>query len=147
MLGTDLAIQRKLNISIQMPEDETSILSAHQDYRSGESPFQRVIWIPLTDAFDSNAMYINNESGVYEPINIKRGEILIFDPNTMHGNVLNKTQKTRVSLNIRIKNWFSPDLGDFIPDRQFGEQYEDLCFSHATINAFKMLSELKENKR
>ena len=140
ILGLDLAIQKKLNISIQMPGDENSVLEKHTDFRTGDSPFQRVIWIPLTNSFDTNSMFMENELGNYEPVKLNFGEFLIFDPNTKHGNVVNKTTKTRVSINIRIKNWFTPDLSDEAPDRQFGVYYEDLCFSESTLRTFKILS-------
>ena len=140
IFGLDLAIQKKLNLSIQMPEDENSVLEKHTDFRSGDSPFQRVIWIPLTDSFDSNAMFMENELGNYEPVKVNFGEFLIFDPNTNHGNIVNKTKKTRVSVNIRVKNWFSPDFSDEAPDRQFGVFYEDLCLSESTLRTFKILS-------
>ena len=141
LIGQDLAIQTQINLSIQIPNDESSILEPHQDYRSRDSPFQKVIWIPLTECRDTNCLYMNNKVDQFEPIEAKYGEIIIFDPNIMHGNVLNTTKKTRVSVNIRIKNWFSPDMGTYIPDRQFGEYYEDFNFSKSTKNAFKLIDE------
>ena len=141
ILGLDLAIQKKLNLSIQMPRDKNSILEKHIDLRSGDSPFQRVIWIPLTKAFDTNAMYMSNSDDDYNPINIDFGKVLIFDPNTKHGNVENKTTKTRISINVRVKNWFSPDLTSEAPDRQFGVYYEDLCFSESTLRSFNLMKD------
>ena len=141
ILGLDLAIQKKLNLSIQMPGDKNSILEKHIDLRTGDSPFQRVIWIPITEAFGTNAMYMANSNDDYEPINIGFGKILIFDPNTQHGNVENTTTKTRISINVRVKNWFSPDQASDVPDRQFGVYYEDLCFSESTLRSFNYLKE------
>ena len=141
LMGQDLAIQTQINLSMQIPNDESSILEPHQDYRSGDSPFQKVIWIPLTECRDTNCLYMNNNDGIFEPIEAKYGEIMMFDPNTLHGNVLNTTKKTRVSVNIRVKNWFSPDMGTYIPDRQFGEYYEDFNFSKSTKRAFKIIEE------
>ena len=117
ILGLDLAIQKKLNLSIQMPRDKNSILEKHIDLRTGDSPFQRVIWIPITEAFGTNAMHMSNSDNNYEPINIGFGQVLIFDPNTNHVNVENTTTKTRISINVRVKNLFTPyrgkKLGDF----------------------------------
>ena len=144
ILGLDLAIQKNLNLSIQMPGEINSILEKHVDYRTGDSPFQRVVWIPITNSYDSNSIFMLDKESNYKPININYGEFLVFDPNTEHGNILNKTDKTRVSINVRVKNWFSPDLSDFAPDRQFGVYYEDLCFSESTIRAFEILD--KENE-
>ena len=83
-------------------------------------------------------MYMDNEKVLWA-CRIKFWEFG-SDPNTNHGNVINETTKTRVSINIRIKNWFTPDLADEAPDRQFGVYYEDLCFSESTLRAFKILS-------
>ena len=141
LIGQDLAIQTQINLSIQIPGDKSSILEPHQDYRSGDSPFRKVIWIPLTECRDTNCLYMNTKNEQFEPIEAKYGEIIIFDPNTIHGNVLNTTEKTRVSVNIRIKNWFTPDMGTYIPDRQFGEYYEDFNFSKSTKRAFKVIEE------
>ena len=56
--GRDLLVQSKINLSIQMPKDQTSILPIHTDSSSADSPFQTNIWIPLTDAFETNSMFI-----------------------------------------------------------------------------------------
>ena len=139
ILGMDLAIQKNLNLSIQMPYDKTSLLSKHTDYESGDSPFQWVLWIPITNSFSTNAVYMNNENGNFESVNIEQGKFMLFDPNTPHGNVLNTTKETRISVNIRLKNWFAPDLGNKVPDRQHGIYYEDFCFSESTIRAFRLI--------
>ena len=44
VLGPDILIQRKLNFSIQMPGDESSLLGMHTDTLSGQSPFELVMW-------------------------------------------------------------------------------------------------------
>jgi hypothetical protein len=138
IVGPDLAIQTNLNVSIQCPEDHSSLLAKHVDPRSGDSPFQYVLWIPLTDSYDSNAMHMQDPSdGCYKPLNISYGNFVIFNSNIPHGNILNKTNKTRVSVNIRVKNWFTPD-NCAAPDRQFGIYYEDFVFTSATIEAFDL---------
>ena len=57
MHGRDIVIQSKINLSIQLPKDNSSILPAHTDCASGDSPFQTNIWIPLTDTFKSNSIF------------------------------------------------------------------------------------------
>ena len=130
ILGPDILRQKKINISIQMPLDESALLKAHSDSWAGDSPFQINLWLPLTDAFDTNSMFIFNRS---ETISILKkiqsganliidelisrenflslsfGQYLLFNPALIHGNVVNRTQRTRVSLNIRFKSLFTPD--------------------------------------
>ncbi len=162
MHGRDIVIQSKINLSIQLPNDNSSILPAHTDCASGDSPFQTNIWIPLTDTFKSNSMFIFNEKqslDYYKNIakkksnniklrkinnkfvELKYGQILMFNPALVHGNVINKTNKTRVSLNIRAKSLFSPEPSDRNPDRRFGTYYKKFQISDDTkfaINIMRM---------
>ena len=154
-LGRDLAIQNKLNLSIQMPNDTSSVLDLHTDALSGESVFEIVLWVPLTKSFDSNAMYIfdpktskimlsempkNERIGMkllYEKfkgkanfINVEVGQGVIFSPTMFHGNVLNKTSSTRVSINCRFKNIFSHEAAS--GERRLGSFYKILTTSEIT---------------
>jgi len=148
LLGPDILIQTKMNISIQMPDDTTSLLRAHSDCNSGDSPFQLNLWIPLTKAYESNSMFIYNEESSEryynnlvrnkfdvdydDPETIQRygkfmsmevGEYLIFPPSLIHGNTINHTEATRISVNIRFKSIFSPDSPHSTEDRKNGVYY------------------------
>ena len=57
LFGPDLLIQRKLNLSIQMPNDKSSILGMHTDTLSGQSPFEFVMWTAFSKSYDSNSMF------------------------------------------------------------------------------------------
>ena len=50
-------MQRKINLSIQLPYDNSSLLPIHSDVWSGCSPFV-VLWVPLVDVYDSKSMFI-----------------------------------------------------------------------------------------
>ena len=67
------------------------------------------------------------------------GEFIIFNPALLHGNVENKTNSTRVSLNIRLKSMFSPEPSNRNPDRRFGTYYEVLKISDNTKFALDYL--------
>ena len=133
IVGNELAMQKKINLSIQMPNDKDSLLDMHSDIYAGESPFQVVLWTPLVDAYDTKAMFftkpainkkINYEilnsdkytvKQLYEKnkkdfqfLNIKYGDVLIFSPLILHGNTINKTKESRFSLNCRFKSLLSP---------------------------------------
>ena len=60
VVGTEIAGNRTLNFSIQVPNDETSLLPIHSDVFSGESEFQVNLWVPMVDVFDTNSMFIFN---------------------------------------------------------------------------------------
>ena len=72
-------------------------------------------------------------------IKLSFGQILIFNPALIHGNVLNKTKKTRISLNVRLKSIFSPEPNERNPDRKFVTYYKKLKISENTNFAIKVL--------
>ena len=51
LVGNELAMQAKINLSIQFPNDESSLLPLHSDTWSGDSPFEVVVWLPLVDCY------------------------------------------------------------------------------------------------
>lgn len=160
LVGNELVMQNSINMSIQLPEDNSSLLGMHADTWSGDSPFEIVVWLPLVDCFKTKSMYIMNakyynkflkqnnfssQSSVEEIykknkkylswIDIKFGEVLLFNQNLPHGNIVNKENETRFSLNCRFKSLFSPygnkKIGDFFspielkPMTKIGLEYEE----------------------
>src|SRR3546814_7496948 len=55
VVGNELAMQNKVNLSIQMPRDETSTLAMHADVWSAETPYEVVQWTPLVDVHNPKA--------------------------------------------------------------------------------------------
>ena len=134
LVGNEIAMQKKINISIQIPNDDKSMLPMHSDIYAGESPFEVVIWIPMMNVKkSSHSMFITNprdnkkineqitksknttilkiynkHKKKFKFLKINYGEILIFSPIIQHGNIVNKTNETRVSLNCRFKSLLSP---------------------------------------
>ncbi len=131
IVGNENVIQKKINLSIQLPNDETSILPVHSDTWAGDSPFEVVIWIPLVNCKKTQSMFIlpkntkifdnfkkykfTKNSQIMKKIkkdikfiNIKYGEILVFSQNLPHGNTLNLESKTRWSFNARVKSLMTP---------------------------------------
>jgi len=152
LLGPDILIQKKINLSIQCPNDAASILASHSDIMSGDSIFEYVVWIPLTDAYETNSMFILDSdrsmhylNGLRDSlplstghielvdfVNLKIGKLLIFSPTLIHGNVLNTTVHTRISLNFRVKNLFTPYQKWTPEDRKPGVYYDVLSMSEST---------------
>jgi len=58
VVGNELAMQLRINLSIQLPHDDSSLLPVHADVWSGDSPFEVVDWLPLVDCYGSKAMYL-----------------------------------------------------------------------------------------
>jgi len=142
IVGNELAMQNNINLSIQLPNDESSLLPLHSDTWSGDSPFEVVLWLPLVNCYKTKSMFIldqdksekfrkffNNKniktsSDLHQKfkkdfnfLRVNFGQFLLFNQNLPHGNVINKTKETRLSLNCRFKGLFTPyaqkKLGNF----------------------------------
>ena len=139
-------MQKKINLSIQLPKDDSSLLAVHSDVWAGDSPFEIVVWLPLVNCFKTKTMYIlppkknklfnkkvsekkySDNEKVYRLIKqdvkwikINYGQVLIFDQSLPHGNIVNKEKETRWSLNCRFKNIFTP-----YGDKKIGEFFEPI---------------------
>jgi len=142
VIGNELAMQNNINLSIQLPNDESSLLPIHSDTWSGDSPFESVLWLPLVNCYKSKSMFILNSKKIekfnktfskkqiqsvsdlykhfkkdFKFVKINFGSYLLFNQNLPHGNLINTTNETRVSLNCRFKGLFTPymqkELGNF----------------------------------
>ena len=152
VVGNELAMQRRLNLSIQLPEDDSSLLAVHADVWDGDSPFEVVVWLPLVDCHDSKSMFIlppakgrevEAEMGRFdglstedlfrhiEPhltwLDVPFGSVLLFNQNLMHGNRVNRENETRWSMNCRFKSLFSPYAG-----KRVGEFFEPITLRAAS---------------
>jgi len=161
LAGNDLVMQKNINLSIQLPKDNSSLLPIHSDVWSGDSQFEINLWVPLVNCYKSKSMYILEQKNYsyFEDIvknkkisdsdtlykllrnklkclSINYGQILIFNQNLPHGNIVNVEKETRWSMNCRFKNIFSPygdkKLGEFFapismrPMTELALNYENL---------------------
>jgi sporadic carbohydrate cluster 2OG-Fe(II) oxygenase len=146
IVGNELAMQLRVNLSIQMPNDDSSLLPVHADTWSGDSPFEVVVWVPLVDCYKTKTMFIlpppktadlnknfsklagKSSENLFasiekevEWLEIKKGEILIFNQALPHGNRINHESETRWSMNCRFKGVFTP-----YSDKKIGEFFEPI---------------------
>jgi sporadic carbohydrate cluster 2OG-Fe(II) oxygenase len=151
IVGNELAMQIKINLSIQFPGDENSLLPIHADTWSGDSPYEVVLWVPLVDCYNTKSMYIlpaefssklavvdskKTSDELFKIVNrdihwikIKYGEILIFNQGLPHGNRVNEELQTRWSLNCRFKGVFNP-----YGDKKIGEFFEPITLRPASLS-------------
>lgn len=150
LVGNELVMQRNINLSIQLPNDDSSLLPIHCDTWSGDSPYEVVLWVPLVDCYDTKSMFfVDREWDAKVQPNLKDyktsedlwnavkdhaqfmkvdyGECLIFTQNIMHGNRVNKTSETRWSMNCRFKSALTP-----YADKKLGEFFEPVTIRAAT---------------
>jgi sporadic carbohydrate cluster 2OG-Fe(II) oxygenase len=152
LVGNELAMQLRVNLSIQFPGDDGSLLPVHADTWSGDSPFEVVVWLPLVDCYRTKAMYIlppmaaaelshqfveragNSSEDLYRSIQdevkwleVRYGEVLVFDQALPHGNRVNQESETRWSMNCRFKGVFTP-----YGDKKIGEFFEPITLRAAS---------------
>jgi sporadic carbohydrate cluster 2OG-Fe(II) oxygenase len=152
VVGNELAMQRRVNLSVQLPGDESSLLPVHSDVWSGDSPFEVVLWVPLVDCHDTKSMYLlppaadagfhgrlaefhgKSSEDLYQAIapfvsflTVPFGSVLLFSQNLMHGNRVNAETSTRWSMNCRFKAVLAP-----YGDKRLGEFFEPLVIRPAT---------------
>ena len=152
LVGNELAMQLRVNLSIQFPNDDSSLLPVHADTWSGDSPYEVVVWLPLVNCYGTKAMYIlppSNTDDLNKNFNIKAGkssedlynsikndvkwlevkfgEVLIFDQALPHGNRVNLETETRWSMNCRFKAVFTP-----YGDKKLGEFFDPITLRAAT---------------
>jgi sporadic carbohydrate cluster 2OG-Fe(II) oxygenase len=127
-LGKDVLIQKFGNLRILVPDQDKigAVLLYHQGRWVGNGLGLRTIWMPFTDCFESNTMQIMDlgisrdvtresvrDKWSYEklndycvenswPITLKPGQAHMFFQEHIHGNIPNRTNKTRVSIDIRL---------------------------------------------
>ncbi|MDC3119478.1 2OG-Fe(II) oxygenase [Candidatus Pelagibacter sp.] len=151
LCGNELAIQKKINLSIQLPKDNSSILPIHTDVWSGNSPFELVLWIPLVSVQNTKSMFIlppktnnyyfnnlkkfqttdnifNHAKSKLNWLKLRYGQGLIFSQNLLHGNVKNEEKTTRWSFNCRFKSLFSP-----YDKKKFGEYFTSMNLRPSSI--------------
>jgi len=141
LVGNELMMQKNINLSIQLPNDSSSLLPVHSDVWSGDSPYEINMWLPLVNCYKTKSMYIlkqrnfknfekklkklknKNSSKIYNLIKneikwlkVDYGHFLIFNQVLPHGNIINIEKETRWSMNCRFKNIFSP-----YGDKKIGE--------------------------
>lgn len=155
IVGNELAIQKNINLSIQFPNDDSSLLDVHSDTWAGDSSFEVVAWLPLVNCFKTKSMYIlsRRDTQKYSKVflnkkknknldnikmykliknkikwlNIKKGNVLIFNQNLIHGNHVNLEKDTRWSMNCRFKSIFTP-----YSEKAIGEYFEPITLRPAS---------------
>ncbi|OUU21227.1 MAG: 2OG-Fe(II) oxygenase [Candidatus Endolissoclinum sp. TMED37] len=157
LLGNEVSMQLRVNLSIQLPHDESSLLPLHSDVWSGDSPYEIVVWLPLVNCFSTKSMFIlppnkyhklkklfndkkiNSTDKIFNKlrkdliwIEIKYGQILLFNQCLPHGNVVNKTKESRWSLNCRYKGVFTPYV-----DKRIGEFFEPITLKKVSEMALR----------
>ncbi len=152
LVGNELVMQRNVNLSIQLPNDDSSLLPIHADVWDGNSPFEVVVWLPLVDCFGTKTMYLlspdddramhnqfhdfadKSAEDLYQAVKdraqfmkVNKGQVMIFSLSLMHGNRINLEDTTRWSMNVRFKGALTP-----YDDKKLGEYFDPISVRPVT---------------
>lgn len=137
-LGLPVAVQRFLNVRIMLPDKPESIFPFHTGLLYGHGAASRSLWMPLTDVsadedYTASMQIIDIvksreliQYAVDKQLSIAEmtkvfgaqswtlkagpGKVVFFNQENIHGNFVNVTGKTRVSIDFRVA------------DAKFGDQ-------------------------
>jgi len=102
--GEPIVYQKIPTFRIQMPGN-VGVGEWHKDKQYNHNQAEINFFLPFTDAFDTNTIWAESEEdkGDYSPLEAKYGEFIIWEGvRLMHGNKLNQTNRSRVSVDFRI---------------------------------------------
>ncbi len=126
IFGTDIALQRYMNLRILLPTRHEMIINFHTGLWYGHGMGTGTCWIPLTPCFGTNSMLVidrlesielcdealrnkwrqNKMQEVFfshaKPVVAEPGKAFLFNQEVIHGNVPNETDQTRVSIDFRM---------------------------------------------
>jgi len=153
LVGNELVMQIRINLSIQLPDDSSSLLPIHGDTWSGDSPYEIVAWVPLVNCYKTKAMYIlpvnkyhgfinhfsslakkssedwfNAVASDVQFLKVDFGQVLLFNQTLPHGNRVNVENETRWSMNCRFKSIFTP-----YGDKKLGEFFEPITLKPVSL--------------
>lgn len=96
--------QSRPTFRVQVPSNK-SVGEYHRDYDYNHQLGEINIVLALTHMQESSAIWIESVPGLgdYHPMNLSKGQLAVFNGNTCtHGNKLNETGVTRVSMDFRV---------------------------------------------
>ena len=131
LVGCDISCQRNQNIVFQYPKSNR-YSELHTD-APNNSRHEIVYWLPLVDCYKTKSFYLVNakdtdilmgefKKNEFESwhefrneaikrathLEIKFGQILGFWSGLLHGSIINTTNESRISYNMRFKNLYAP---------------------------------------
>jgi ectoine hydroxylase-related dioxygenase (phytanoyl-CoA dioxygenase family) len=99
-----IVYQKIPTFRIQMPNN-VGVGEWHKDKQYNHNQEEINFFLPFTDAFDTNTIWFESEEdkGDYKPMEANYGEFVIWEGVRLtHGNKLNETNVSRVSVDFRI---------------------------------------------
>ena len=130
--GSEILIQRRANTIFNLPGKDQRRQWPHYELMSGISPFTFVIWAPFHDLDDDGGVFyvpseqsfemIKHEQSTglvngptilkkknnYNPSKLKYGEVIVFNPFILHGNIHFESKLARIACSVRFQSIHKP---------------------------------------
>ena len=134
LCGKELFIQRRAHIFFNIPGKKHLNVWNHYEMMSGISPFTFVIWAPLHDLEDNSGAYFIDQKASMEvmkkeqanglvngptifnmmegkkPVNLKFGQVVVFNAVVLHGNISCNTNLARIACSTKFQSCNKPLL-------------------------------------
>jgi len=104
LYGEPVVYQKIPTFRIQAPNN-VGVGEWHKDRQYNHNQNEINFFLPFTDAFDTNTIWAESEEdkGDYSPIEARYGQFVVWEGVRLtHGNKLNQTDVSRVSVDFRI---------------------------------------------
>lgn len=132
LCNNKIFLQRRANIILNLPGEDQRHQWPHYEMMSGISPFTFVLWAPLHDIDDESGLFyldskeslnymkkeiengLVNSPYIFEklknrkPVKVNYGEVIVFNPFILHGNVPFNGKKARIACSIRVQSHEKP---------------------------------------
>jgi len=103
LIGEPIFYQTVPTFRVHQPGNK-AVGEFHTDSMYGHQKAAMNFWVPLTESYGSNALYVSQTGDEADatPQQVSYGSLIIFDAvGTLHGNKINTTRDTRVSFDFR----------------------------------------------
>jgi sporadic carbohydrate cluster 2OG-Fe(II) oxygenase len=132
--GKEILIQRRAATIFNLPGKDQRRQWPHYELMSGISPFTFVLWAPFHDLEDEGGVYyidqlksldlikLEHSQGLVngptilsmmhnqKPAKLKYGEVIVFNPFILHGNVDFQSDLARIACSVRFQSIKKPLL-------------------------------------
>ena len=134
LCGEEIFLQRRANIIFNLPGEDQSRAWPHYELMSGISPFTYIIWAPFHDLEDDGGVFYLDQKKSFKmikkeyqegivngpiilnkvfnekPTKLKYGEVIVFNPFILHGNISFKSNLARIACSVRFQSINKPLL-------------------------------------
>ena len=130
----EIFLQRRANIIFNLPGEDQRRQWPHYELMSGVSPFTYIMWAPFHDLDDDGGVFYLDQNKSFEmikeehqrgivngptilnkeynekPPKLKYGEVIVFNPFILHGNINFKSNLARIACSVRFQSIKKPLL-------------------------------------